>query len=60
MLGLHGSGDELAVICNPLSHVQNGRTALESVSGHTSIVKYLVEETTAQVNACSNYRLYFR
>ena len=35
------------------SHVQNEWTALmrAACSGHTAIVQYLVEETTAQVNA---------
>ena len=36
--------------------MQTGRTALiyAAISGHTAIVQYLVEETTAQVNATSN------
>ena len=35
------------------SHVQDGRTALMWAArcGHTAIVQYLVERTTAQVNA---------
>ena len=35
-------------------HVQFGRTALHDAaaeSGHTEVVKYLIENTTAQVNA---------
>ena len=34
-------------------HVQFGKTALHHAaeSGHTKVVKYLYEETTAQVNA---------
>ena len=35
------------------SHVQSGNTALmiAALNGHTAIVQYLVERTTAQVNA---------
>ena len=38
------------------SHVQYGYTALMEAAyeGHTAIVQYLVERTTAQVNATSN------
>ena len=38
------------------SHVQYGSTALmcAAVVGHTAIVQYLVERTTAQVNATNN------
>ena len=34
-------------------HVQDGETALHraAASGHTDVVKYLLENTTAQVNA---------
>ena len=37
-------------------HVQNGRTPLHRAagSGHTEVVKYLLENTTAQVNAEDN------
>ena len=38
------------------SHVQNGSTALMLAArqGRTAIVQYLVERTTAQVNATNN------
>ena len=43
------------VLIHP-SHVQDGRTALmmAALYGHTAIVQYLVERTTAQVNATDN------
>ena len=36
--------------------MQNGSTALiwAAIEGHTAIVQYLVERTTAQVNATNN------
>ena len=42
----------MCVVLIHSSHVQNGRTALMRAAswGHTAIVQYLVEETTAQVN----------
>ena len=46
----------MCVVLIHSSHVQYGWTALmlAAVSGHTAIVQYLVEETTAQVNATDN------
>ena len=43
----------MCVVLIHSSHVQLGRTALMSAAayGYTAIVQYLVEETTAQVNA---------
>ena len=43
----------MCVVLIHSSHVQLGWTALITAArcGHTAIVKYLVEETTAQVNA---------
>ena len=42
----------MCVVLIHSSHVQYGRTALirAAINGHTAIVQYLVEETTAQVN----------
>ena len=46
----------MCVVLIHSSHVQYGRTALVLAAGHghTAIVQYLVEETTAQVNATNN------
>ena len=46
----------MCVVLIHSSHVQLGETALMRAAecGHTAIVKYLVEETTAQVNATSD------
>ena len=46
----------MCVVLIHSSHVQNGYTALMEAasSGHTAIVQYLVERTTAQVNATDN------
>ena len=43
----------MCVVLIHSSHVQDGWTALimAAVGGHTAIVQYLVERTTAQVNA---------
>ena len=46
----------MCVVLIHSSHVQWGWTALMRAAnnGHTAIVQYLVEETTAQVNATDN------
>ena len=46
----------MCVVLIHSSHVQFGWTALMIAAryGHTAIVQYLVEETTAQVNATDN------
>ena len=46
----------MCVVLIHSSHVQNERTALMRAAGcgYTAIVQYLVEETTAQVNATDN------
>ena len=46
----------MCVVLIHSSHVQNGHTALMYAArrGHTAIVQYLVERTTAQVNATNN------
>ena len=46
----------MCVVLIHSSHVQFGRTALmgAAIYGRTAIVQYLVEETTAQVNATDN------
>ena len=46
----------MCVILIHYSHVQGGETALmkAAINGHTAIVQYLVERTTAQVNATDN------
>ena len=46
----------MCVVLIHSSHVQYGWTALmkAAVYDHTAIVRYLVEETTAQVNATNN------
>ena len=43
----------MCVVLIHSSHVQRGWTALKraAIGGHTAIVQYLIEETTAQVNA---------
>ena len=47
----------MCVVLIHSSHVQYGRTALirAAINGHTAIVQYLVEETTAQVNVTDDY-----
>ena len=46
----------MCVVLIHSSHVQKGNTALmwAASEGHTAIVQYLVERTTAQVNAANN------
>ena len=46
----------MCVVLIRSSHVQRGNTALMKAArrGHTAIVQYLVERTTAQVNATNN------
>ena len=46
----------MCVVLIHSSHVQGGSTALmlAASGGHTAIVQYLVERTTAQVNATDN------
>ena len=46
----------MCVVLIHSSHVQFGRTALTRAAwyGHIEIVQYLVEETTAQVNATAD------
>ena len=46
----------MCVVLIHSSHVQFGWTALmrAAISGRTAIVQYLVEETTAQVNATAD------
>ena len=46
----------MCVVLIHSSHVQGGWTALmwAAREGHTAIVQYLVERTTAQVNATNN------
>ena len=46
----------MCVVLIHSSHVQEGYTALmlAALNGHTAIVQYLVERTTAQVNATDN------